>query len=255
MRELGPALDGVLGGRVVVATLVAAIVLKQMISGEVQVGQWVPPGSGDMRSPCPALNTLANHGFLPRNGMNITRSNLTSALENVYNISSILANTLAIGAISVDGENSQISLDELDKHGTIEHDASMTRLDTYFGDNHSLNPDLFNGLLNATTDGAVLTESDFAAYQSIRQADSKANNPDFDFGLKQQGAAAGEPALFLAVFGQYDGNSYNVTLSSLKSVFGLEQLPSDWTTTANGEVTTLQVGGIAASIRSKWTSA
>ena len=26
--------------------------------------QWVPKQPGDARSPCPALNTLANHGYL-----------------------------------------------------------------------------------------------------------------------------------------------------------------------------------------------
>ncbi|EEB97921.1 hypothetical protein MPER_02663, partial [Moniliophthora perniciosa FA553] len=30
------------------------------------------PGPDDARGPCPGLNTLANHGFLPRDGKNIT---------------------------------------------------------------------------------------------------------------------------------------------------------------------------------------
>jgi hypothetical protein len=25
---------------------------------------WVAPGEGDLRSPCPALNSLANHGYM-----------------------------------------------------------------------------------------------------------------------------------------------------------------------------------------------
>ena len=29
---------------------------------------WVAPGSGDQRGPCPGLNALANHGYLPKNG-------------------------------------------------------------------------------------------------------------------------------------------------------------------------------------------
>jgi hypothetical protein len=28
--------------------------------------------SGAVRSPCPGLNSMANHGFLPRNGRNIS---------------------------------------------------------------------------------------------------------------------------------------------------------------------------------------
>ncbi|CAG8835038.1 22518_t:CDS:2, partial [Racocetra persica] len=34
--------------------------------------EWQAPGPDDKRSPCPALNTLANHGYLPRGGENIT---------------------------------------------------------------------------------------------------------------------------------------------------------------------------------------
>jgi hypothetical protein len=30
---------------------------------------FVAPGSGDKRGPCPGLNALANHGYLPHNGM------------------------------------------------------------------------------------------------------------------------------------------------------------------------------------------
>ena len=30
---------------------------------------WVAPGSGDQRGPCPGLNALANHGYLPHNGV------------------------------------------------------------------------------------------------------------------------------------------------------------------------------------------
>lgn len=33
---------------------------------------WKPAGPGDVRSPCPGLNALANHGFLNHNGKDIT---------------------------------------------------------------------------------------------------------------------------------------------------------------------------------------
>lgn len=33
---------------------------------------WQAPGEGDVRSPCPGLNSLANHGFLNRNGKDLT---------------------------------------------------------------------------------------------------------------------------------------------------------------------------------------
>lgn len=206
-------------------------------------GEWAPPGPGDARSPCPVLNTLANHGFLPRDGYNITRTKMASALQNVYNLSSFFANFLTIAAILQDGHDSMVSLAELSTHNTIEHDASMTRLDFYFGDNHDLNQDLYSGLLSASTDGVVLTKEDFAAYQLRRLDDSVHNNPTFKHGVSQKLILAGEPQLFLAIFGQPDGSSYNVSLDAVKSVFGKEKLPSDWNGVP-GEITIFQLLGM-----------
>ena len=39
------------------------------------------PGPNDSRSPCPALNALANHGYLPRDGHNISADLLLSVLQ------------------------------------------------------------------------------------------------------------------------------------------------------------------------------
>jgi peroxidase family protein len=68
---------------------------------------WRPPGPNDrtetfprksdeeptntlplaiVRSPCPALNTLANHGFLPRDGRNITLPMITRAAKDGLNV-------------------------------------------------------------------------------------------------------------------------------------------------------------------------
>jgi hypothetical protein len=39
------------------------------------------PEPNDLRSPCPALNTLANHGYLPHDGKNITPEVLQNVLQ------------------------------------------------------------------------------------------------------------------------------------------------------------------------------
>jgi hypothetical protein len=36
------------------------------------------PGPDDLRSPCPALNSMANHGILPRDGRDIDLKTLGS---------------------------------------------------------------------------------------------------------------------------------------------------------------------------------
>jgi hypothetical protein len=39
--------------------------------------QYIAPGQGDIRAPCPGLNAAANHGFLPHNGVpSITQSKI-----------------------------------------------------------------------------------------------------------------------------------------------------------------------------------
>lgn len=46
-----------------------------------------------VRSPCPAMNTLANHGFLPRNGRNITHQMLVSACKDGFNVGPLVPDT------------------------------------------------------------------------------------------------------------------------------------------------------------------
>jgi hypothetical protein len=40
--------------------------------------------SGAVRSPCPGLNALANHGFLPRNGRNISLPVVQQAILSTF---------------------------------------------------------------------------------------------------------------------------------------------------------------------------
>ncbi|KAJ6582149.1 Chloroperoxidase, partial [Mycena capillaripes] len=44
------------------------------------------PTATDVRSPCPGLNTLANHGYIPRNGKNITIPMILNAASDAFNI-------------------------------------------------------------------------------------------------------------------------------------------------------------------------
>ena len=47
---------------------------------------WVAPGSGDQRGPCPGLNALANHGYLPHNGVADIQT-IVSAVNNGRSVS------------------------------------------------------------------------------------------------------------------------------------------------------------------------
>jgi hypothetical protein len=45
------------------------------------VGVFMPPSDSDIRGPCPGLNSLANHGFLPRDGKNIHVTDIVAAMD------------------------------------------------------------------------------------------------------------------------------------------------------------------------------
>jgi Peroxidase, family 2 len=136
------------------------------------------PKKTDLRGPCPALNTLANHGvrfatvvahpftdpklqWLPRDGV-ATPSQIIIAVQEGFNMESLLARTTTYAAHLLDGNpiTDLLSIGSktpktgpdppapaivggLNNHGTFEGDASMTRADAFFGDNHIFNPALF----------------------------------------------------------------------------------------------------------------
>ncbi|KAF9476626.1 hypothetical protein BDN70DRAFT_157817 [Pholiota conissans] len=60
--------------------------------------------SGASRSPCPALNTLANHGFIRRAGSDLKFFDLLRAIVLVYNLSYPLSFLLTAGAFITCGK-------------------------------------------------------------------------------------------------------------------------------------------------------
>lgn len=73
------------------------------------------------------LNSLANHGFLPHNGKNITLDDLVKGLSDGVNMDPGLAAFLFDFALTTNPEpNATVfSLDNLSRHNILEHDASL----------------------------------------------------------------------------------------------------------------------------------
>jgi hypothetical protein len=98
--------------------------------------EWQEPGPMDKRSPCPALNTLANHGYLNRNGQKITAKAMQDAMTLVYNLSPAVGALLANAAVKgLSPNGTSIDLDRLQQHGFIEHDASLVHQDSALAPN------------------------------------------------------------------------------------------------------------------------
>lgn len=46
-------------------------------------GEYYPPTTADRRSPCPVVNALANHGYIPRDGRNVRSTELYAAMAEL----------------------------------------------------------------------------------------------------------------------------------------------------------------------------
>ncbi|CAI2178655.1 9818_t:CDS:2 [Funneliformis geosporum] len=188
--------------------------------------EYMPPGENDVRSPCPAINALANHGILPRSGKDFTMSRLIDALRKGFNLGTALATWLAFWAFLFYGKFFRtMSLSDLHVHGILEHDASLSRQDDAIGDHIKVDKDLVDLILSQKIDGKINTES-LAKLSKIRQADSKERNKDFNFGWKQKTLAFGEYSLFLHTIG--GATNKEVDAKVVEILFKEERIPDDW---------------------------
>ncbi|TKA42092.1 hypothetical protein B0A54_07179 [Friedmanniomyces endolithicus] len=203
---------------------------------ELDWSKWTPPGNGDVRSPCPAINSLANHGILPHNGRNITKAMANEALTKALHLDSHIANVFAAGAVAANPDHSAHSFDlnHVDKHGYIEHDVSLSRDDIAFGDNSTFSKAVFQPLLqtyeaSATRQGsndAVKTSWKTASevrYARVKASKAKhdAEGGEWTYGLKESILSYGESALYLNLLGK-DGVA---PLEWVRILFEEERLP------------------------------
>lgn len=205
---------------------------------------YVAPGPGDFRSPCPALNTLANHGYLPHNGLYWKPDDVIKALSDVYNIDPSLGSSLAWGAIFLAGNplTQSFSLGDfsglqrliegagLSHHNVIEHDASLTRLDAFDGDNHDFNAGLYKDFkeIAAKLNGGNFDADVISVHRFNRHQDSQANNPTFTFTINQWLLAYSEAAFTLLGLGGQPENG-TALAATLDSFFIQEQIPNGYT--------------------------
>ncbi|KAF8755263.1 Peroxidase, family 2 [Rhizoctonia solani] len=195
-------------------------------------GEFQPPRPADARSPCPALNALANHGILPRNGRGITWKELGEASRGVYNLAPTLCKQVpwATAKLLYSGRdwNETMTLDDLNAHGAIEHDASYTRADIKWQHDQGV-PDreiieAFFGSAGLDIDhlqpADKFTLEDFSNYLAYRRAHSKAFNGQYIMNKSGRNFGCINSALAYNVF---DGNA-----ADLKIWFLEERLPNGW---------------------------
>ncbi|KAJ7142481.1 Chloroperoxidase [Mycena epipterygia] len=166
----------------------------------------MPAKSTDSRSPCPGLNTLANHGYLPRNGLNFTIPHLMDAALTAFNLdfNPVLV-AAKFGLLSGEdaGSMTTMDLEALKLHNLVEHDASISRNDwgDGTGDNLHFNETTFSVLANANPGVDYYNVTSAGQVQHARLAHSIATNPLVVNTQKEFSLRSRESALYLSIFG------------------------------------------------------
>nr|P04963.3 RecName: Full=Chloroperoxidase; AltName: Full=Chloride peroxidase; Short=CPO; Flags: Precursor [Leptoxyphium fumago]ANZ54412.1 heme-thiolate peroxidase HTP1 [Leptoxyphium fumago]CAC16733.1 chloroperoxidase [Leptoxyphium fumago] len=153
---------------------------------------YVAPGPTDSRAPCPALNALANHGYIPHDGRAISRETLQNAFLNHMGIANSVIELALTNAFVVceyvtgsDCGDSLVNLTLLAEPHAFEHDHSFSRKDYKQGvansndfiDNRNFDAETFQTSLDVV---AGKTHFDYADMNEIRlQRESLSNELDF----------------------------------------------------------------------------
>jgi len=186
---------------------------------------WSPAGEGEVRGPCPMLNTLTNHGFLPHSGKDFTLGDITDALQSALNIDAELSGFLFEAAVATNPAPNATTfpLSDLGRHGILEHDGSLSRKDFFFGDPRPFDAETYAETTSYWTADPVTLQMAADARMG-RLATSLATNPDFTLTEVGNGFDAGESAAYIVVFGS-DGES--APRNFLDYFFQNERLPTE----------------------------
>lgn len=170
------------------------------------------------RSPCPGLNVLANHGWLPRSGKNIDLATVRSAVAGAYNYAPTTfdeAFQMALDVnVSTTRNSSTFHLGDLRKHNAAEFDGSLSRNDAYFGDNLHFSPAVWATVAerlnlydagNCEKDRYVTVET-AARARAARVEDAMRANPNFTNSKLAMEGSPGTTSLYLTTLWDYEAD-------------------------------------------------
>ncbi|KAK5994727.1 Peroxidase stcC [Cladobotryum mycophilum] len=187
--------------------------------------QWQPAGPNDSRSPCPGLNSLANHGFLPRNGRNVTAVDIIRGIYQGLGASPEIGVITGVAEVIKAYRLAAFDLEELANHGFIEHDCSMSREDLEIGNNNDFNASIWSLPLQALMKHDVITPQAIGEARSARDLYVFAHNPKQQCGARAIAVGAFENGLLLTSLG---GRPNPILINNVVNVvaMGLESLVS-----------------------------
>jgi hypothetical protein len=116
--------------------------------------------NAQVRSPCPFMNALADHHILPHKGKNITKAAAVSALTRTINFDATVASRFFDVALLSNPDHlttHSVDLDNLSKHGIIEHDVSLSRSDASLGNDCSFDADIWEVTAKSLGEDDIIT--------------------------------------------------------------------------------------------------
>jgi len=239
---------------------------------------FIAPGPNDQRGPCPAMNTLANHGYIPRNGI-ASFEEITLALMEAFNLeltfgANMAANNMLtrgnmfIDKLSIGGASPLVpplpgKIDGpvtggIAKHGRFEGDASMTRADAFIGDNRDFQDILYDldllqlgkfGDSGPDGDNTVFNIDTIIGIKKQNIMMDQAANPEFQFAARRMIGAYNEAAFITNVFA--NGTTKQATLPIIGSFFRNQTFPPNWFRAASpvtGAINAATVNQIMAAV-------
>ncbi|KAE9393591.1 hypothetical protein BT96DRAFT_967157 [Gymnopus androsaceus JB14] len=217
---------------------------------------WEPLRPGDIRGPCPGLNTLASHGYLDRSGV-VTPGEIITAVQEGFNMGWDLAAFVTYAAFIVDG-NHLTNLMSIGAKTPETGPDARTRY--YWRFEHSrrirgnflFNETLFDQLSQAAIDfgsNGTLDVTSAAVHRHNRILDSIARNPNFTFVTPRYLTAYAETTFPLAMFvsNQTSDSSMTLGLDDARSFFQKHKYPDNFFR-RNGSYGLTEVGVLGAEV-------
>lgn len=166
------------------------------------------------------LNSLAKHGFLPRDGRNINAQHAASALQDALNFDPEPFVSQIEGSMKVsttNGNGTTFNLVDLDQK-PFEHDASLSRAEAVTGDSLHFDPKVWAQRVSRFGGKDVVSIQAAAKARADRVATAKKTDPDINLTRNGSSASYAESGLYLLAFG--DKTNGNARIDWIRTMFG-----------------------------------
>jgi hypothetical protein len=178
---------------------------------------------------------MANHGYISRDGKNLSALDLIRGLKACYGLSNPLAIFLSVVGFLILKRFRRISLFEIGKHGAIEHDSSLVHHDTPLGQEFApieIDETLVEQLIQDVEPSSAQLDSekpemlmdakDVARARVRREAECR--KPD----AVHAEIARGEMAIILGVWEKKTQGKAGIPAEWMKRWIGEERMPDGW---------------------------